>query len=102
MPSPTPGPWRVSTQESHGSKVVAPSAHAASVAWCGAGFVSGIQGSYSIGADEAAANARLIAAAPDMLDLLEGWLALEAGKTCEIAEKTQALLAHIRGQSCVA
>lgn len=102
MPSPTPGPWRVSTQESHGSKVVAPSAQAASVAWCGAGFVSSIQGSYSIGADEAAANARLIAAAPDMLDLLEGWLAMDASKTGEIAQKTQALLAHIRGQSCVA
>ena len=58
----TPGPLRVGTRLSHGTKVIGPLG--VGVAWCGVASVHGVNGSYSIGEHEAAANARLFAAAP--------------------------------------
>ena len=66
----TPGPWVVGGACSHGAKVVSRGAAGVSVAWCGCNTIAGQDGSHSIDGDEAEANARLIAAAPDMWDLL--------------------------------
>ena len=65
----TPAPWRVSRADHDGAGV-----HAiACVAWCGVSSTYGQtpETTQHIDADECAANARLIAAAPDLLDALE-------------------------------
>jgi hypothetical protein len=62
----TPGPWSIEKTDSYGASVVA----IAQVAWCGANSSYGSMGNQSISARQAKANARLIAAAPDMLDAL--------------------------------
>jgi cytochrome c peroxidase len=69
MTNPTPGPWTAVDQ-----KVLGP--HTVSVAWCHESAVYGCDGSYVIGVSEAKDNARLIAAAPDLLDALRGIVAL--------------------------
>ena len=54
-PKPTPGPWAARGKAVEGPMGV-------TVAFCGESSVVGPDGSYSIGEDEALANARLIAA----------------------------------------
>lgn len=61
----TPGPWRVSETLPHGSNVRG--AHGVQVAWCGTNSTYGRNGGHYITDDEAANNARLIAAAPELL-----------------------------------
>ena len=63
----TPGPWRVTSAQPHGAEVSA----TASVAWCGTAWWFGKDETRVIDADEAYANARLIASAPEMLATLE-------------------------------
>ena len=71
--APTPGPWALAGEAAHGAEVRGPSG--ISVAWCGMASVHGDTGSHYIGAPEAAANARLIAAAPDLVKALRELLA---------------------------
>lgn len=68
----TPGPWNAKSAESHGTSVTGPSG--ISIAWSSTSMTVGKEGSYSIGYQEAAANARLIAAAPDLLAALKAIL----------------------------
>lgn len=63
----TPGPWCTRSVSSSGAEVVARGALNVSVAWCGTASTHGINGSYVVGCDEAHANARLIAAASELL-----------------------------------
>jgi len=63
----TPGPWTVNPYCNDGAEVRA----IAPVAWCSVATTVGSSGSQSIDAAEARANARLIAAAPDLLAALE-------------------------------
>ena len=63
----TPGPWTMHPRFDDGAEVRA----IAPVAWCGVATTVGSSGSQSIDAAEARANARLIAAAPDLLDALD-------------------------------
>lgn len=67
----TPGPWKVEYENNDGARVSA----IASVAWCPSSAAFGADGSQVITADEAEANARLIAAAPDLLAALEAVMA---------------------------
>lgn len=69
-PGHTPGPWTVTDRGNDGAAVYA----VASVAWCGTASCVGISGSQFIDADEARANARLIAAAPALLAALEWYV----------------------------
>ena len=59
----TPGPWGVEPRQAHGTRVTA----IAPVAWCGTNMSVGANGCQSISEEQAYANARLIAAAPDLL-----------------------------------
>ena len=61
-------PWAIGATHSHGTGVTGPLG--VSVAWCGCAMTVSAAGSYSIGEHEAQANARLIAAAPDMYAVL--------------------------------
>lgn len=63
----TPGPWTMHPRGEDGAEVRA----ITSVAWCGIASTHGASGSQVIRADEAQANARLIAAAPDLLAACE-------------------------------
>lgn len=63
----TPGPWTVNPHFNHGAEVRS----LASVAWCSVASTHGASGSQVIDVAEARANARLIAAAPDLLEALE-------------------------------
>lgn len=65
----TKGPWLVGNKQGHGTAVSGPLG--VSVAWCGVAMTVGRSGSYDIGADEASANAALIAAAPDLAEVLK-------------------------------
>ena len=62
----TPGPWTMHPRFDDGAEVRA----IAPVAWCGVATTVGSSGDQSIDAAEARANARLIAAAPDLLAAL--------------------------------
>ena len=63
----TPGPWTMHPRFDDGAEV---RALLAPVAWCGVASTHGASSSQSIDAAEARANARLIAAAPDLLAAL--------------------------------
>ena len=63
----TPGPWTMHPRFDYGAEV---RALLAPVAWCGVASTHGASSSQSIDAAEARANARLIAAAPDLLAAL--------------------------------
>ena len=63
----TPGPWKVESSSKDGSRVTA----IALVAWCGANSCFGVDGNQFISAKQARANARLIAAAPELLEALK-------------------------------
>ena len=62
----TPGPWTMHPRFDDGAEVRS----LASVAWCSVASTHGASGSQVIDVDEARANARLIAAAPDLLAAL--------------------------------
>ena len=62
----TPGPWEIGGSF-ESTEVFAPAASRVSVARCGAEEARG-GGSYRVSTEEAQANARLIAAAPDLLE----------------------------------
>lgn len=64
----TPGPWSTKKPQFHGMSVIGP--QEVTVAWCGANATFCSDGSYRITDYEAAANARLIAAAPAMFTTL--------------------------------
>jgi hypothetical protein len=66
----TPGPWAVYPKKWTGAEVRSRSRYGVSVAWCGTNSARHVDGSHSISSDEAEANARLIAAAPEMFALL--------------------------------
>lgn len=79
----TPGPWVVK-----GRLVEAPFRLDLGVAQAIAGMTAGSRGASQITVPEAEANARLIAAAPDMLEALKlakGWLELWASAERELA-----------------
>lgn len=59
--APSKGPWKVKNTQNHGAAVSGPID--VSLAWCGCATTVGADGSYSISAEEAAANAGWIAAA---------------------------------------
>lgn len=61
----TPGPWKSGDKRPHGTSV---RHRSLTVAWCGANGVYGRAWSYTISPAEAKANARLIAAAPNLLE----------------------------------
>lgn len=79
----TPAPWLIAPHESR--RVVR--ADGRSIAWCG-----------TYPEDEAIANARLIAAAPDLLDALRAVLAAErfSARSPETVQQAEAKLDHIR------
>ncbi len=60
---PTPGPWEARDQSVTGPRGV-------SIAYCGQSMVAGLDGSYCIDLEESRLNAKLVAAAPDMLAAL--------------------------------
>ncbi len=66
----TAGPWVAGSKEVRGPLDV-------KIAWCGDNGIYGRDGSYVISIEEAEANARLCAAAPDLLealrDMAAGW-----------------------------
>ena len=65
----TPGPWISESPTRDGTSVKSTAALFSTVAWCGAGSIWSSSGSYEISHEEAEANARLIAAAPDLLEV---------------------------------
>lgn len=67
----TPGPWTMHPIFSYGAEVRS----LTQVAWCGEAARYGESGDQIIDAAEARANARLIAAAPDLLAACEALLA---------------------------
>lgn len=90
----TPGPWTMHPRFDDGAEVRA----LAPVAWCGVASTHGASSSQVIDAAEARANARLIAAAPDLLEACErllrwaGWP--HAEKDIELA---RAAIAKAKG-----
>lgn len=92
----TQGPWRIQWEATHGAAVYAPQAAGVGVAWCGGNTIVTTDGSYSINAEEAAANARLIAAAPSLLDALKACARLVLMSDGANAPAYQNALAAIR------
>lgn len=90
----TPGPWRVV----HGTNVMAKRGHGgeASVAACG-GYANNFDGGAYVAESEA--NARLIAAAPDLLAALEAVTLLPGFEPEEpYGQAVRAAIAKARGQ----
>jgi len=93
----TPGPWFVGNAPSHADKVYArrPGDNVRQVAHCEQ------HGWMEKSADENRANARLIAAAPELLAVAVEWLAIwnsprnvdRVVATCEILARTEAAIA---------
>jgi predicted GH43/DUF377 family glycosyl hydrolase len=81
----TPGPWVASRKEEHGTRVVGDSD--LTVAWCGTNSTYGVASSYLINADEAFANAHLIATAPEMLKVLEEVALMEGWNGASLTER---------------
>ena len=68
-----PTPWPLDVRaHSHGVEVRGPLG--IGVGWFGCSTTAGIDGSYNITAEEAAANARMFASAGDLLEALRGLL----------------------------
>lgn len=65
----TSGPWVAGDSQPHGTRVTGP--HAVDIAWVSCASTHGEKGYYTIGQDEAQANAHLIAASPDLFAALE-------------------------------
>lgn len=70
MSNHTPGPWIAEESQGHGVSVSSEPVDI-SVAWCGTNLMVGMGGVYKITPEEAEANARLIAAAPELLYALK-------------------------------
>lgn len=64
----TKGPWFAGDEQFHGTEVTGP--FGIILAWCGQATITTRDGYYSIESCEANANARLIAAAPELLEAL--------------------------------
>lgn len=72
----TPGPWVVDADDrDYGACVRTSAEPCVSVAWCGPASAVSAFGSYSVLLEEVHANARLIAAAPDLAEALEAVIA---------------------------
>jgi hypothetical protein len=99
----TPGPWQARKAFVYSSKPHVQLAH------CGANFTAGVDGTRSISDGEAEANARLIAAAPDLLAALRCVVAamddndmhsLRRPDACDVeADALRVLIAAAGGQS---
>lgn len=96
----TPGPWTMHPRFSDGAEVRS----IAQVAWCGAAAAYGESGNQNIDAAEACANARLIAAAPDLLAVCEGLVAwwkadgISGNATLDaLSDKARAAVAKAKG-----
>ena len=101
MSAPTKGPFTVHPQ-SHGCEVRGPLG--IGVGWFGCSVTAGRDGSYSISADEAEANARLFVAAHYMLETLESIAALAANgqpgpALSEIEAKAQVAIRKAKGEA---
>jgi hypothetical protein len=104
----TPGPWRVTSAQPHGAEVSAKSARplrttrTVSVAWCGTASSFGKHETQVIDADEAYANACLVAAAPDLLDALEEYHrvanAVPYAQWTPAMHKAQDAIAKVKGE----
>ena len=92
----TPAPWRVTRYGAGGAEVGA----IAAVAWCGVSStystVAGI--TQHIDADEAHANACLIAAAPDLLAACEQSLISHSCHGCVACRQIKKAIAKARGE----
>lgn len=76
---PTTGPFRIANcMDDHGTSVVSDGAKGLVIGWFGTGSTVGVDGRYSISADEARANAKLFVAAPKLLEALRTC----AGRVC--------------------
>lgn len=92
----TPGPWKVFGKSSHGCHVEA----LADVAWCGTNSYHHINGdSQVIDANEAYANACLIAAAPELLEALRVLLEAVEGKRVTQGDCNQARAAIAKAEA---
>ncbi len=92
----TPGPWTACRPQANGTSVIAP--FGVEVAWCGCNATSGLNGSYRIDELEAAANARLSAAAPDLLAVAK-FLTNFMPKDAPEARYVQSVIAKAEGRS---
>lgn len=100
----TPGPWTMHHCFNDGAEVCA----IAPVAWCGAASTYGASSTQRIDAAEARANARLIAAAPDLLEaceiLTEAQRRADAGEHggfgcyVDAVDKARAAIAKAKGE----
>ena len=88
----TPGPWVAGSKEVRGPLDV-------KIAWCGDNGIYGRDGSYVISVEEAEANARLCAAAPDLLDALRAMITPTDPRTeDEILSQAFAAIAKATGE----
>lgn len=99
----TPGPWMDGDKHSHGTSV---QHRSLTVAWCGANGVYGRAWSHTISPTEAKANARLIAAAPDLLEFAQSFAAwadtlpniADNDELARLAEMAEAVIAEAEGK----
>lgn len=108
----TPGPWSIREVSKHGTSV--DGFVGVGVAWCGANTTVGNKGAHSISESEAEANARLIAAAPELLDALTrmlkqfpadsdlyaaGWDSSAINEACDAYDAARAAVRKATGEA---
>jgi hypothetical protein len=94
----TPGPWAVGpVHQREAIRVIDP--HGSTLAWCGAPQRVSNEGSHTIDGEQRA-NARLIAAAPDLLDLAEQMLAVASVEmSSDLIAAADAVIRKARGEA---
>jgi len=102
----TPGPWRVIIDDTGGSFTGWPSVSASDELDCSIVHRAGFKQEYwgDLSQREAIANARLIASAPELLELLEDVISIGGGMVEEIygysfVESVRAAIAKATGES---